>query len=127
MSEQAKRRLVSALVSLAKTTRGGYEGLRGSALSGGKRKSAGSLSGGSLSGGAKRRVGRRRTAGSLGVVNLSTTGAGLSGGRRKRKASGTSGGRKQTSPWISHVKKYARDHNLTYGESLKKARASYRG
>jgi len=36
-------------------------------------------------------------------------------------------GVKRTSPWIAHVKKYAKEHGITYGEALKKARASYKG
>ena len=27
--------------------------------------------------------------------------------------------------WISHVKDYAKEHNLTYGQALKEAKASY--
>lgn len=29
-------------------------------------------------------------------------------------------------PWILHVKKYAKDHNITYPEALKKAASSYK-
>lgn len=36
-------------------------------------------------------------------------------------------GVKRSSPWIAHVKKYAKEHGITYGEALKKARASYKG
>ena len=93
------------------------------------------MSGGSLSGGAKRRVGRprKRVGASLGVTNISASGSGLSGGRRRvgrpKKAGAVSAGRKRTggaSKWISHVKKYASQHGCTYGEALKRARASYK-
>ena len=29
-------------------------------------------------------------------------------------------------PWISHVKHYAKQHNISYKEALKKAKSSYR-
>ena len=29
-------------------------------------------------------------------------------------------------PWISHVKHYAKQHNVSYKEALKKAKSSYR-
>jgi hypothetical protein len=41
------------------------------------------------------------------------------GGKRKAARSGRS------NPWIAHVKSYAKKHGLSYGEALKKARASY--
>lgn len=28
--------------------------------------------------------------------------------------------------WINHVKKYAKDHNIKYGEAMSKAKASYK-
>jgi hypothetical protein len=37
----------------------------------------------------------------------------------------TAGGKK-SSPWIAHVKKYAKAHNISYPEALKKAKASYK-
>jgi hypothetical protein len=30
------------------------------------------------------------------------------------------------SSWIKHVKKYAKDHKIEFGEALKKARPSYK-
>jgi len=30
-----------------------------------------------------------------------------------------------TNPWIQHVKQYAKEHNLSYKDALKKARPSY--
>jgi hypothetical protein len=36
--------------------------------------------------------------------------AGLKAGAKKKKSG--------TSPWISHVKKYAKSHGMTYGEAL---------
>jgi len=43
--------------------------------------------------------------------------------RRSRRRTGT---RKKTSPWIQHVKAYARTHNMKFGEALKKAGPSYK-
>jgi hypothetical protein len=39
----------------------------------------------------------------------------------------TVGGKKKkgTNPWIAHVKKYAKEHNISYSEAIKKAGASY--
>lgn len=65
-------------------------------------------------------------------------GGGVTGGARKRKVGAKKvvkrvvkkvGMKKaaKKNPWIAHVKKYAASHGLTYGEALKKARASYRG
>ena len=28
--------------------------------------------------------------------------------------------------WITHVKKYAKDHNIKYGDAMKKAKATYK-
>jgi len=146
MSAQAKQRLVNALVSLAKTTRGGYDGLRrGSAVSGGARapsrrrtvrrrtagslgvvnlRSGGALSGGALSGGALsggRTTRRRRTAGSLGVTNISS-GAGLSGGRRKKPTKKRiTGGSK----WLDFVADYQAKHGVSYSDALREASAPY--
>lgn len=142
MSEQAKKRLVDALVSLAKTTRGGYEGLHGSAISGGRRRrksagslgvvnlrSGGALSGGALSGGRKRRTTRRK-AGNLGVTNIASGGA-LSGGRKRRtttrKAGALSGGKRTGgSKWIDFVLDYQKKHNLSYGDALVEASGPYK-
>lgn len=33
---------------------------------------------------------------------------------------------KRKSPWITHVKKYAKTHNISYGEALSKARSTYK-
>jgi hypothetical protein len=41
------------------------------------------------------------------------------GGKAKRGPS--------SSPWIAHVKKYAAENNMHYGQALKEAKASYRG
>lgn len=140
MSAQAKKRLVSALVSLAKSTRGGYDGLRASGISGGRKRrprrragnlgvtnlmSGGALSGGALSGGRKRRP--RRKAGNLGVTNLMSGGA-LSGGRRTRRGCGESGGAKRKrkptggqTKWIDFVKKVQAKYRLTYRDAMMKA------
>lgn len=45
--------------------------------------------------------------------------------RRRRAVKKRSSG--SSSAWIRHVKKYARDHNISYGEALIKARSSYKG
>jgi len=42
------------------------------------------------------------------------------------KGLGASGGKKE-SKWIAHVKAYAKQHGIKYGEALKKAKATYRG
>lgn len=42
------------------------------------------------------------------------------------KGLGVSGGKK-TSKWITHVKAYAKQHGIKYGEALSKAKATYRG
>jgi hypothetical protein len=58
------------------------------------------------------------------------------GRRRKRRGAGAVGGNKRmggaspayrggANPWITHVKKYAKAHKMTYGEAMKKAKASY--
>ena len=44
---------------------------------------------------------------------------------RPRPARG--GGAKKTSPWIAHVKAYAAQHGVKYGEALKLAKATYKG
>jgi len=54
------------------------------------------------------------------------------GRKRKRHGGATVGGasrryRGGANPWITHVKRYAKAHRLSYGEAMKKARASYRG
>lgn len=48
-------------------------------------------------------------------------GMGTSGG------AGASGGGKKTSKWIEHVKAYAKQHGIKYGEALKQAKSTYRG
>jgi len=58
----------------------------------------------------RRRVVRRRRAGS-----------GLDGGARKRRRAGAA-----ASPWVAYVKKYAKAHNMDYGEAMSKAGPSYR-
>ena len=134
-STEARQKLINALVKLSKVSSGGYFGL---SKSGGRRKRCGSgLSGGGLSGGAKRRP--RRRGASLGITNISA--AGLSGGRRRvgrpRKAAGAvSAGKRKAparkratggaSPWVSFVKKWAKDHNITYGQAMIEAADPYK-
>jgi len=36
------------------------------------------------------------------------------------------GGTVRANPWISHVKQYAADHNVSYREAMKSAKASYK-
>ena len=54
--------------------------------------------------------------------------AAKSGGMLKTLMPGSSfsGGAKKASGWIAHVKKYAADHKIKYGEALKAAAASYK-
>jgi hypothetical protein len=33
---------------------------------------------------------------------------------------------KKTSPWIAHVKKYAAEHGMKYGQALKAAKSTYK-
>ncbi len=44
----------------------------------------------------------------------------------RKVGEGVSGGKK-TSKWIEHVKAYAKQHGIKYGEALKRAKATYRG
>tara|TARA_R110002096_G_scaffold412799_1_gene613362 strand:- start:768 stop:1277 length:510 start_codon:yes stop_codon:yes gene_type:complete len=47
---------------------------------------------------------------------------------KKAKGKGLmAGAGKKSSPWISHVKAYAKEHGIKYGEALKKASATYKG
>ena len=65
------------------------------------------------------------------ICGASEYNAGISvGGKRKKKAGIAVGGKKKAcaggnNAWIMHVKKYAKDHDMTYGEALKNAGASY--
>jgi hypothetical protein len=58
-------------------------------------------------------------------------GSGANGaGRRRKKRGGASVGAgskagAKTNPWIAHVKAYAKKHNLSYSESIAKAKSSY--
>jgi len=56
------------------------------------------------------------------VVGGGVTGGEMEGGKRKKKAKGS-----KTSPWIEHVKKYAKEHDISYGEAISKAGPSYKG
>lgn len=60
----------------------------------------------------------RRKGGARRKIGLHAMRAGASRGRRRGGAG---------NKWISHVKKYARAHGLSYGDAMSKARASYRG
>jgi len=55
-------------------------------------------------------------------------GNGKKGGMLKSEMQGStfSGGAKKTSKWITHVKAYAKQHGVKYGEALKLAKASYK-
>lgn len=48
-------------------------------------------------------------------------------GRRQKVHRKRAVGVKHSSPWIKHVKAYAKAHGISYGEAMSKARASYRG
>jgi hypothetical protein len=69
--------------------------------------------------GGKRKAGRPRKGKGM-------TGGAMTGGMAGRAVVGS--GRKKTSPWIAHVKAYAKKHNMKYNEALKdpKCRASYK-
>lgn len=67
----------------------------------------------------RRRVRRRR-------AGVSAEGEGEGRRRVRHRRAGVSAG-KVTSPWIKHVKAYAKAHHMPYGEAMSKARASYRG
>ncbi len=130
MSELAKKRLVSALVSLAKSTRGGYAGLHGSAMSGGRRRcvrrSGGSLSGGALSGGRKRRTTRRGRGGNLGVTNL-ISGAGLSGGRKRRTRKSSAKSGNALAEWRDYFANYrARHPRMSFVEARSAASEAWK-
>jgi hypothetical protein len=81
------------------------------------RRRAGDDCGGDDCGGARRRV-RRRRAGDYDMDIIDGRGEGMK--KRKRV------GHKRSSPWIAYVKKYAKAHNMDYGQALSKAGPSYR-
>ena len=64
-------------------------------------------------------------------ANSYVLGSGASGaGRRRKKRGGASVGAgskagAKTNPWVTHVKAYAKKHNLSYGDAISKARSSY--
>jgi len=82
-----------------------------------------------VSAGRKRVVHRRRAAGEgegagrRRVHHRRAAGEGEGEGRRRvvrrKRVGGT------TSPWIKHVKAYAKAHNIPYGEAMSRAAASY--
>jgi len=41
------------------------------------------------------------------------------------KGAGRSGGGKKTTAWIEHVKKYAKDHNISYTQAMTAGKSSY--
>jgi predicted DNA binding CopG/RHH family protein len=47
-------------------------------------------------------------------------------GNRPPPSQRGSGAKKTSSPWIAHVKKYAAEHGMKYGEALKEAKATYK-
>ena len=65
-------------------------------------------------------------------ANSYILGSGASGaGRRRKKRGGASSGAgskagAKANPWIAHVKAYAKKHNISYGDAIKKARPSYK-
>ena len=50
------------------------------------------------------------------------------GGRRRRssKRMKRGGSKRTTNPWIAHVKRYAKQHHMSYPEAMIRARSSYR-
>jgi hypothetical protein len=59
-------------------------------------------------------------------ANSYVLGSGANGaGRRRPKKKGGANVGAGANPWISHVKAYAKKHNLSYSVAIKKARPSY--
>ncbi len=46
--------------------------------------------------------------------------------RSRSRSRARSKSRARKNSWIQHVSKYARDNNISYGDAITKARASYR-
>ena len=64
-------------------------------------------------------------------ANSYILGSGASGAGRRKKRGGASSGAgskagAKANPWIAHVKAYAKKHNISYGDAIKKARPSYK-
>ena len=64
-------------------------------------------------------------------ANSYILGSGANGAGRRKKRGGASSGAgsksgAKSNPWIAHVKAYAKKHNISYGEAIKKARPSYK-
>jgi hypothetical protein len=45
----------------------------------------------------------------------------------RKVGEGASGGARKPNKWIEHVKQFAKTHGISYGEAIKKAKATYRG
>lgn len=77
---------------------------------------------------------RRRLTAGEGKVHRKKRRAGVVAGKKcragvvagKKRRAGVTAGRKVSSPWIAHVKKYAKQHNIPYGLALSRAGGSYR-
>ena len=64
-------------------------------------------------------------------ANSYILGSGANGAGRRKKRGGASAGAgskagAKSNPWIAHVKAYAKKHNISYGDAIKKARPSYK-
>ena len=87
--------------------------------------------GGALMGGAKRKAPKRKAA-------KKKRGGVLLGGKKPKVVAGFKvvrvGGAKKkagaaktkSNPWITHVKKYAKAHKVSYGEAMSLARSTYK-
>lgn len=84
---------------------------------------------------AKKRAAKKKEEKKKVTIKKSKSKASGSKTSKKPKVKSVKGGKAKSSkakksvsanPWISYVKKYAKKHGLTYGESLKKAGPSYR-
>ena len=64
--------------------------------------------------------GGKRQMPSMSVSGGSHSGGSVSGGSAKQKA------KAKSNPWIKHVKAYAKQHNISYGDAISKAKASYK-
>jgi hypothetical protein len=71
-------------------------------------------------GGVRRRKRRVRARG----VRAGNDGGDMMGTAKRRRVHKRAGA---TSPWVEHVKDYARAHGCSYGDAMSRARATYRG
>lgn len=94
-------------------------GVGGASVGGAKRGRKRKV-GGAVTGGKKRKVRRGRGLGGLADI--------LGGSKPKRTKRTRKGGAvpKGASSWVTHIKQYAKSHNIPYGQAMHDARASYK-